>query len=91
MFSIKELIEAVLHSNLDEEEKLNLLEKIYMTGRINDDLYLRRNHGDNYLECWYRTYNNKGEVTHIGTGYDANEVMDAYLAKNITPSGLSTK
>ena len=78
-FTIRELIIDILDSNLDEGEKIEILNRLYTTGRVSDGLYLRRNAGTDELECWYRNVDENGQTNHGPTNYTSEETVQAYI------------
>jgi hypothetical protein len=76
-FTTKELITGIINSNLPDEEKITLLERIMTTGKLNDGLYLKKDE-EGYLECWLKTTNKDGNVECVPTCYDVETILNDY-------------
>jgi len=76
-FTIKDLISEVLKSELDEEQKVSLLEIISTTGRITNGLYLKKDNEGN-VECWFRNIDENGMTDHGPTNYGPEQIVAEY-------------
>lgn len=77
-FTIRELMDSILEREMDNDKKGQLLEDIYLRGKITNGLYLRRNAGTDELECWYRNVDESGQTEHGPTYYGPEEILDEY-------------
>ena len=77
-FTIKELMDSILESEMDNERKSQLLENIYVRGRITEGLYLRRTDGSEELECWFRNTDENGQTEHGPTYLGPEELVEEY-------------
>jgi len=76
-FTIKDLIAGIINSNLSNEDKINLLESIMETGKLNDGLYLKKDE-EGLLECWFRNVDENGSVDCGPTCYDIEAIINDY-------------
>lgn len=76
-FTSKELIAGILNSKLSNEDKINLLDRIMNTGQLNDGLFLKKDE-EGYLECWFKTTNDKGNIEYVPTLYDVETIINDY-------------
>ena len=75
-FQLKDLYQTIVESDLDNDNKVELLMNIY-NRRINDDLYLTGS-VDKGLDFWIRSVDNNGQTNSIKTDYSPDDILDIY-------------
>ena len=78
-FTIEELIDAILHSSLEEKEKTALLAQIFKTGKLNKDMFLTKADGDDTLLCIYKGQNEQGEADSYVMDVTAEEAVSQVI------------
>jgi len=76
-FTIRDLIRAILQSDLDDMTKTDFLTTISTSAQITDGLYLKKNE-DGSVECWYRNIDENGVTDHGPTNYNVDQVIEEY-------------
>ena len=77
-FKSKELIQVIVESDLDNENKIELLNRIYTNGHIKEGYYLKGNN-EQGIECWYRNGTDRGPTNF--TPYDILDVFKEDIKK----------
>ncbi len=76
-FTIRELMSAILNSDLDQESKTDLLTRIATSAMICDGFYLKKD--DNGLvECWFRNIDENGVIDRGPTNFTVDQVIEEY-------------
>ena len=78
-FTLKELITDILDSDLDQGEKIAILDRLYRSGKVSEGLYLRRNDGSDDFECWFRNVDENGQTEHGPTNFTSKETVNACI------------
>ena len=79
-FQIEELFEAIMNSDLPQEEQIMILGRLFKRGRISESLYLKREEGTEEFECWQYTIDENGQTVIGPTDFAPQEMVDAYIA-----------
>jgi hypothetical protein len=72
------LIQEILNSELTEEQKNDLIGKIYANGTITSGLYLRKDEATGDFQCWFRNVDENGMTDHGPTDYSPAEIIAEY-------------
>ncbi len=73
MFSLTELIQGILNSELTEEQKNNFIARIFEQKTITDNLFLKKDINTGDYECWFRNGDDVGP-----TDYSVADIIEAY-------------
>jgi len=76
-FTTRELIDTIINSELTNEQKTDILERLVTSGKITEGFYLRKNR-HNKLECWFRNLDESGTAYHGPTNYSKEQVVEIY-------------
>ena len=76
-FTLNELIHTVINSNIDNENKVNLIANLCKGRQITDCLFLKTYDFD-ICECWIRTEDNIIQPS----GYTPNDIISAFVEYN---------
>ena len=77
-FTLKDLIQGILDSELTEEQKNDFIAKIQESNKITDGLYLRKDEATGDYQCWFRNVDEDGMTDHGPTNYGVEEVIAEY-------------
>ena len=77
-FTFRELLDSILKAEMEREQTVELLDRIYRTGTIMPGLYLRKDDSSDDLECWYRNVDESGQTDHGPTNYTPDEIVGVY-------------
>ena len=78
-FTYKELVTSILNKVSDNEELVEVLDKMHKSNAINNGFYLRHNEEDDSYECWFRNIDEFGTADHGPTNYTAEQVVHIAL------------
>ena len=78
-FTYKELLTGILNSGLDNEELVEVLDKMHKSNSINPGFYLRQVEETDQYECWFCNTDEDGTKHHGPTNYDASQVVGLYV------------
>ena len=76
-FTIRELMEAIITSDLDQEGKTDLLTRISTSAQVCDGFYLKKDE-QGLVECWFRNVDENGVTDHGPTNYNVHQVIEEY-------------
>ncbi len=78
-FTYKELLTEILSSGLDNEEIVEVLDKMHKSNAINPGFYLKQDEENDSYECWFCNVDESGTKYHGPTNYDATQVAGLYV------------
>jgi hypothetical protein len=76
-FTIRELMAAILNSDLDTIAKTDFLTSISTSLFVTDGLYLKKT-DDGMVECWYRNVDENGVTDHGKTNFTVDQVIEEF-------------
>ena len=88
-FTYKELLTSILNSVSDNDELVEVLDKMHKSNSINHGFYLKHNEEDDSYECWFRNTDENGTVYHGPTNYDASQVAALYVKQYRTEKNMT--